>query len=152
MTDNGFFAFEQEFVESLHCIPMRVRLKLDSCGVKLKLVHWNKLSAAERQSLIAMPCDTPEATQAYKEYLQRLVVHYAGSPASELPVETNPPWLTIDQIPAQVQDKAQDCSLSINVEQWANLSPDRRFALFKLSRPSHENANFIPAMKEFGLA
>jgi hypothetical protein len=33
----------------------------------------------------------------------------------------------------------------------AKLSPAQRFALIKLSRPSHENHNFLPALKEFEL-
>jgi hypothetical protein len=37
-------------------------------------------------------------------------------------------------------------------EQWAALSPLQRFALIKLSRSSHENSNFLPALKEFQLA
>jgi hypothetical protein len=28
---------------------------------------------------------------------------------------------------------------------------EQRFALFKLTRPNHDNDNFIPAMREFGL-
>ncbi len=33
----------------------------------------------------------------------------------------------------------------------ASLSPLQRFALFKLSRPGHDNDKFEPAMREFGL-
>jgi len=36
-----FFDFEADFVLSLRCIPMIVRYKLDTYGVKLKLAHWN---------------------------------------------------------------------------------------------------------------
>jgi hypothetical protein len=45
------FGFEAEFTADLRCIPMAVRRKLDLAGVKLKLVHWNGLTAAERQLL-----------------------------------------------------------------------------------------------------
>lgn len=37
-----FFAFESDFVDSLRCIPMVVRYKLDTCGIKLKLPEWVK--------------------------------------------------------------------------------------------------------------
>ncbi|NEQ62650.1 MAG: nitrate reductase associated protein, partial [Moorea sp. SIO4A1] len=33
----------------------------------------------------------------------------------------------------------------------AELTPIQRFALIKLTRPSHENKNFLPALKEFQL-
>jgi len=32
-----FFQFEADFVDSLRCIPMQVRFKLATCGIKLKL-------------------------------------------------------------------------------------------------------------------
>ena len=56
----NFFKFEADFVESLRCIPMQVRMKLDTCGVKLKLTHWHQFSQQERQTLVEMPCLTDE--------------------------------------------------------------------------------------------
>jgi hypothetical protein len=53
-----FFQFEADFVESLRCVPMQVRYKLDTCGVKLKLPDWNHFSQAERQQLVELPCET----------------------------------------------------------------------------------------------
>jgi hypothetical protein len=46
-----FFNFESDFVESLRCVPMCVRLKLDLAGVKLKLNEWSKMDPAERAYL-----------------------------------------------------------------------------------------------------
>jgi hypothetical protein len=34
------FQFEADFVAALRCIPMYVRFKLDTVGLKLKLSHW----------------------------------------------------------------------------------------------------------------
>ena len=34
---------------------------------------------------------------------------------------------------------------------WEGLTPLQRFALLKLSRDNHDNVNFIPALREFGL-
>ena len=50
-----------------------------------------------------------------------------------------------------VQEKAQGFDVTISSEQWSALNPLQRFALIKLSRPSHENRNFLPALKEFNL-
>jgi hypothetical protein len=36
--------------------------------------------------------------------------------------------------------------------QWSALTRLQRFALIKLTRDSHDNVNFAPAMSEFGLA
>ena len=147
----NYFQFEADFVGSLQCIPMIVRMKLDNCGVKLKLTHWNQFSKLERQTLVDMPCTTKSQRQNYHQFLQNLVTVYTGQPAKELAIDPNPPWLVETEIPQSVQTKAKECGVNIPLEQWSDLTPARRFALIKLSRPSHENKNFIPALKEFGI-
>lgn len=146
-----FFQFEADFVDSLRCIPMQVRMKLDTCGVKLKLQHWHQFTVQERQSLVEMPCTTPEEIQLYRQYLQQQVIEHTGTPASDLPVDTHLAWMDETTIPPIVQEKAQEVEVSITSQQWATLTPEQRFALIKLSRPSHENQNFLPALKEFQL-
>lgn len=147
-----FFQFEADFVDSLNCIPMQVRYKLDTCGVKLKLVHWHKFPQEIRSQLCDRPCSTSAEIKDYYEWLHQQVIEYTGSEAKDLPTEENTPWFDDTIVPEMVQAKAQAFNLTITVEQWANLTPLQRFALIKLSRSSHENANFIPAMKEFNLA
>lgn len=144
------FQFEQAFIDSLRCIPMIVRLKLDTCGVKLKLNHWHQFTQAERQTLVTMPCDTQATILTYQQHLQRLVTHYTGQSAKEIEVPINPPWLNLT-VPEQVKIKAATHNLKISSDAWGTLTPAQRFALIKLSRPSHENRNFVPAMQEFGL-
>ena len=148
---SDFFKFEADFVDSLRCIPMQVRYKLDNCGVKLKLSHWHQFTEQERQSLVEMPCISGEECQNYREYLQNLIIDKTGAAASELPVEDNPAWMNDKEIPEVTQTKAAECSVNMTVEQWKQLTPLQRFALIKLSRPSHENQNFYPAVQEFGL-
>lgn len=146
-----FFQFEADFIDSLRCIPMQVRYKLDTCGIKLKLPEWNQFNQEDRQALIDRPCTTPEEIQDYRQWLQNLVVQYTGKPASELPVEDNPAWMNAATVPASVREKANEFGVMLSSEQWANLPPMERFALIKLSRSSHENRNFLPALKEFHL-
>ncbi|WP_035798980.1 nitrate reductase associated protein [Crocosphaera chwakensis] len=146
-----FFQFEQEFVESLHCIPMIVRLKLDTCGVKLKLNHWNQFTSPEKQVLVSMACETPEERKLYRDFLQTLVTQKTGTPAKTLPIDDNPPWLDRNQIPVEIQEKIAEFDKKITLEQWDKLTALQRFALIKLSRPSHENSNFYPALQEFNL-
>lgn len=146
-----YFKFEADFVGTLQCIPMSVRMKLDNCGVKLKLVHWNQFSQTERETLVDLPCTTPEQRQTYREWLQRLVIEKTGQPAKELEIDPQPPWLNETSIPDLVQTKAQEHNASLSLAQWCDLNPAQRFALIKLSRPSHENNNFLPALQEFGI-
>jgi hypothetical protein len=151
MTNQTFLQFETDFVESLRCIPMIVRMKLDTCGVKLKLEHWHKFSQLERESLVTLPCNNSQEIAAYREFLQNLVINKTGSPAKELTIDANPSWLNANKIPAEVRAKATEFAIEISQQQWSGLTPLQRFALIKLSRPSHENRNFLPALKEFGI-
>lgn len=148
---NNYFQFESDFVESLRCVPMQVRLKLDTCGIKLKLHQWHKFNNQERQALVAMPCTTEKQIKAYREFLSNLVAARTGEEAKDLPVETDPAWMSTEMIPDSVQVKAREVGEAVSLEQWGNLTPLQRFALIKLSRSNHENKNFLPAMREFGL-
>lgn len=147
----NYFQFEADFVGTLQCIPMLVRMKLDNCGVKLKLAHWNQFSQAEREALVDLPCTTSSQRQTYRKWLQDLIIAKTGQPAKDLSIDPNPPWLNETNIPDSVQTKTQEHHVSLSLDQWSNLNPTQRFALIKLSRPSHENKNFIPALQEFGI-
>ncbi len=149
MTSIGF-QFEQDFIASLRCIPMVVRYKLDTAGVKLKLSHWHRFSQEERRQLAIAPCEDDTAVQAYREQLQAMVVRYFGQPAKTLDVVENPPWLN-EAVPAAVAQQAAAHHLAVPPERWRQLTPLQRFVLIKLSRAGHENINFVPAMEEFGL-
>lgn len=144
-----FFKFEADFVESLRCIPMQVRLKLDTCGIKLKLPQWHSFSAQERQMLVELPCDTKAEIQHYRETLKQLVQHCTNEPAAELAVDPNPEWKNPTAIAASVLQKAHEVGVTLHLYQWENLTQDQRFALLKLSRSNHENRNFLPALREF---
>lgn len=147
-----YFDFEQDFVGSLRCIPMVVRHHLDSCGVKLKLEHWNQLSPAERLDLVEWPSNTAAAADAYRTRLQQLLAERTGAPAKTLEISPHPPWQDLSTIPVQVIEKFHAYQVPLSLAQWAALTELQRFALIKLSRSSHENNNFMPAVQEFGLA
>ena len=146
-----FFQFEADFVDSLRCIPMQVRLKLDTCGVKLKLAQWNHFNQDDRQALLELPCETVAETQHYRNVLHQLIHDRTGTTASDLAIDPAPAWLDASTLPESVQTKATENGVAIAINQWAMLAPVQRFALIKLSRSSHENANFLPALKEFHL-
>ena len=146
---SDFFQFEMDFASSLRCIPMQVRYKLDLCGIKLKLPQWNQFSAENRQKLLDLPCQTPEQVQTYRETLQGLVQEATGEIATDLPVAADPEWENDAKIPESVGQKAKEMQVALSVDQWAMLTQIQRFALIKLSRSSHENRNFMPALEEF---
>lgn len=151
MSSSPFFDFEQDFVDSLRCIPMQVRLKLDTCGIKLNLAQWHRFSTVERQQLVDLPCDLPSNVDDFRQHLNQLVQRYQSEPAKTLTIDPHPPWLVIDTVHPPTLAKAAIAGCDLTVLQWQHLSPVQRFALIKLSRPGHENQNFVPALREFGL-
>ncbi|AFZ00322.1 nitrate reductase associated protein [Calothrix sp. PCC 6303] len=146
-----FFQFEADFVDSLRCIPMYVRYKLDICGIKLKLVEWNQMNQSQRQNLIDLPTTTETEVDLYREYLQNLIFQKTGKFPSELPIDPRPAWINSEEIPEYVGKKVTEIGLSLALTDWQNLTYIQRFALIKLSRSHHENENFPKAMAEFNL-
>lgn len=146
-----FFDFEADFVNSLRCIPMQVRYKLDTCGIKLKLSDWLQMTQDEREVLVELPCTTQAEIEAYREYLQQLILERTGTPVAQLPVEPYPAWMDSTTVPVALQKKAKEIGINLTLEQWNRLTPLQRFALIKLSRSSHENKNFPHAIAEFHL-
>ncbi|MCW6049316.1 nitrate reductase associated protein [Lyngbya sp. CCAP 1446/10] len=144
-----FFKFEADFVEALRCIPMQVRLKLDTCGIKLKLQDWNHFTQTERQTIVELPCLTSAEIIEYREQLNQVLIKHTGKSGTDLVIDLNPPWMDAATIPESVTAKAQEFDLTITLAQWKALDAIERFALIKLSRSSHENKNFIPALQEF---
>jgi hypothetical protein len=146
------FAFESDFVESLRCIPMAVRFKLDACGVKLSLRQWSRFTRQDRHRLLIQPCETPRDRGVYRASLVELVAQRAGESAQPLAEAPPTQWRDRGQTAPAVVDHALALGLRPPSDrQWAALSPLQRFVLIKLSRDSHDNVNFAPAMSEFGL-
>ncbi|MEN9218879.1 MAG: nitrate reductase associated protein [Gloeomargarita sp. DG_2_bins_126] len=136
------FAFEQDFVATWRCIPMVVRYRLDTCGIKLKLTHWQALDLAQRQWLVDTPCDTVTEQEHYAHQLQTWVVEKTGQPAGTIGVD--PVWLNAMEVPPDLLEQ-------ITLADWQRLSPLQRFALIKLSRSGHEHRNLPQALAEFGI-
>lgn len=148
---HSLFQFELDFADTLHCVPMGVRLKLDTCGIKLSLAQWNQFDRAERQQLMERPCDPSETVVTYRDYVAALIDQHQIGPLKILAVDPHPPWMQADSLSPAVQQRAEELGCLLTLAQWQGLSPLQRFALIKLSRPSHENHNFLPALQEFGL-
>jgi hypothetical protein len=152
LNPNLMFRFEEEFMEGeIRCVPMVVRLKLDGCGIKLKLSEWNELSLEERSRLLQFPVRGGEDLTNFRNLVRQLVMGHTGKAITDMTVEENSPWLATAPIPASLQEKSKEFGWSISLCNWQSLSNLQRFVLLKLSRPHHANKNFPKAMREFGL-
>lgn len=150
MSDRPFFEFEMDFVEGLRCIPMVVRYRLDTIGIKLKLVHWNQLTETDRLQLVDWPCETAAEQLAYRDRLRQLVAARSGEMPKDLPIEPLPLWESTG-VPEELAAKVAETGFTLSAEAWRSLTVLQRFALIKLSRAGHENRNFPIAFREFGL-
>jgi hypothetical protein len=144
-----FFQFETDFVDSLRCIPMQVRYRLDTCGVKLKLHQWNLFTLADRAELVDFDPQTEVEIDRYRELLVNLIKERSGEEATLLTIATEPPWLNEAEIPAVLAEKISTANINFSLLQWRKLTTLQRFALIKLSGASHEQNNFLPALREF---
>jgi len=146
-----FFAFESDFVNTLKCIPMIVRYKLDSCGVKLKLSEWVRFNLKDKETLAYLPCYTEAEIETYGKFVKKLVREYFHCEASSLSV-VNDSWNNINEVPEEVQQKALEWECkAITSKNWIELDTLQRFALVKLSRSGHEGRNFPLALAEFDI-
>ncbi|GGB94539.1 nitrate reductase associated protein [Dyadobacter sediminis] len=144
-----FFRFESDFVSTLKCIPMIVRYKLDSCGVKLKLHEWVKFTLADKETLAFLPCYSEQEIEQYGVFVSGLVQQYFGISASLL-THVDDSWNELHQVPAEVQQKAFEYHCGeILLKHWIAMPTLQRFALVKLCRSGHEGKNFPVAVKEF---
>ncbi|NVN42569.1 nitrate reductase associated protein [Asaia siamensis] len=147
-----FFAFEQDFAGTLRCIPMRVRLKLDSCGIKLSLRQWSQLPAEIRRDLMHLACESPSEQIVYRDRLIAFIEAHCDEPPKALGANDESLWRETTSVPGCVLAQAeQDDVAPPDLATWKTLHPLQRFALVKLARSRHENENFVPALREFDL-
>lgn len=151
----GLFEFEQDGRYPLRRIPMIMRFNLDTCGIRISLTAWITLSRDEREELVALPCVSDEERQTYRERITALLAAHADNPDAVIEtveIDPSPAWRELHTVPDVVTQGLAELSLPVPThEQWTGLSDLQRFALTKLTRSGHKNANLLPALKEFGL-
>lgn len=145
------FGFESDFAEGLRCIPMAVRLKLDLVGIKLSLRQWSQLHREQRDKLLQVRCGGFHDRHAYRELVEAMLASVGGE-VERIATADGSAWSVSAEVPDVVINQAADKNVvAPSHDQWRDLTDVQRFALIKLTRPGHENENFVPAMREFGL-
>ena len=145
------FQFEIELAESLIYLPMVVRFKLDTCGLKLKLAEWRSLSIEDRRAVMGAPCMTSDEIRRYREEVITVVERHTGAqPASFLP-DPAPEWQREASIPDSVVQRMNEIQVATPGQaQWRSLTALQRYTLVRLARSRHGENHFIPALREFG--
>ncbi|HXR24207.1 MAG TPA: nitrate reductase associated protein, partial [Candidatus Binataceae bacterium] len=79
------FKFEDEVHQSLSCVPMAVRRKLDRIGLKIGLEQWQQLGLGERLAVCHLPVDSIEEQEVARIFMREAVQNRSGGEVKELP-------------------------------------------------------------------
>ncbi|MGV8996173.1 MAG: nitrate reductase associated protein [Parvibaculaceae bacterium] len=146
------FEFERDFAGTLRCIPMIVRFNLDLCGIKLSLKQWSRMGRESRGEFVALPCGTPDEIETCKDSLVAATRDQARGEPKLIEIEMSLQWKSQTRVPEQIREFVTLKELPlIDLADWTSPSDLQKFALYKLTKASHDNDNFEPAMREFGV-
>ena len=148
------FDFEAVSSENLKFMPMSVRFNLDRFGLRISLAQWQGLPHADRVLLARFPVDEDTAIEPnFDHALFEMMRTHANVEPDWFAPEMNPAWRETSAVPNGVQNQCRIAGLPpVEVAHWAALDPFKRYVLTKLSRKPEGNHDFMPAMREFGLA
>jgi hypothetical protein len=149
------FNFEVESSDNLRFIPLAVRFNLDRFGMRITLNQWQMLPHDDRVLLARFPVeDESEIEPNFDHAIEEMLRTHANVEPEKFTPESDPVWAHADAVPETVIRQSSLCGVSApSLSQWAKLDRFQRFALAKLSRRTGElNHDFMPAMREFGLA
>jgi hypothetical protein len=151
---NELLSFEKEKCRDPRRFPMYFRLKLDICGIKLCKRDWVRFDFAEKEQLLAMPCETPVQIAAFRKKLLGLVQACGGhaleiEPALASDVARSP-WTDKTAIPEAVRQQINFLAQgAVNFTRWAALSDLQRFALIKLTEPGKTRPELRQVLNDF---
>ena len=143
------FKFEAEIYDSLNCLPMAARRKLDALGIKLHLAQWEQFGRGERLMICHAPTDSDEECSALRTFIEEVALVRTGSPAKTLPDEARVSAYPPAQPPQLLARHARAFGVELDDETWAKLDNDQRYALMKLGAVEKPSHNFAPALQEF---
>jgi hypothetical protein len=142
------FDFESEIYESLSCLPMAARRKLDRLGLKISLEQWQRLSRAERLMICHAPAGLPDECEVLTSFIHEVAVARSGLPPRPLSADSRKEAEPPAEPPPPLVANASALGVVLSTREWEGLDDDERYALIKLGgapRPSH---NFKAALYE----
>ena len=142
------FQFEAEVYESLSCLPMAARRKLDQLGIKVSLDQWQQLGRGERLMICHAPTASAEEAEALRIFINEVTLAKCGTKPKDLPEEKRQSAKPPASAPALLVENAKASGVTLTQAAWAALDDDQRYALIKLGveKQSH---NLKAALDEF---
>jgi hypothetical protein len=142
------FQFEGEIYESLSCLPMAARRKLDLLGLKISHAQWLQLGRGERLMICHAPANSAEESEALSLFINEATVAKGGSAPKEQPeirVSARPP----KSPSARLIENAKSAGVTLTQAAWDALDDDQRYALTKLGGAEKLSHKLKAAINEF---
>lgn len=143
------FKFEDEMHESLQCVPMAVRRKLDRVGLKVGLEQWKSLDRGERLAICHLPSDADDERDALASFIREAMMRRFGVEPKQLSdaqrASAEPPASP----PAQLIAHAAHLGFDVAGGAWSRMDADERFALIKMGDAATPSHNLGAALSEF---
>jgi hypothetical protein len=143
------FQFEADIYESLNCLPMAARRKLDALGIKVHLAQWEHFGRGERLMICHAPADTEEERSALRTFIEEVAISRTGSPAQVLPEEARQSACPPAHPPLLLVHNACTFGFELDGKAWEALDDEQRYALIKLGDAKKPSHNLEPALREF---
>ena len=143
------FKFEAEIYESLNCLPMAARRKLDAVGIKLHLAQLEQLGRGERLMICHAPAASDEERSALRTFIEEVALARTGSPAKILADDARRSADPPDRPPPVLAEHARVLGVELHEKAWAALDDDQRYALIKLGDSEKPSHNLEIALQEF---
>jgi hypothetical protein len=142
------FKFEDEIHQSLSCVPMAVRRKLDRVGVKISLAQWQELGRGTRLAICHLPVESDQECAVVRLFLREAVQDRCGAAPKELPEEARRAAEPPASPPPILVQRAHAAGVALGAREWARLDADERYALVKLGGGIEPSHNLVDGLRE----
>ena len=146
---NKRFGFETELYETLSCLPLAARHRLDTIGIKVHIKQWLAFDRNERLAICAAPADTEAELEALSEFVVNLIAERCGEEPTFLPPDQRIQAISLSRLPAYIAAQAGTLGYALDDERWETLDSDQRYALLKFGGDDRRRHKFAAAMREF---
>lgn len=141
------FRYEAEYYPSLSRVPLHVRMKLDSTGLKISLQDWLACAEEERAALCHLPIESDEERRIFSAYVDFLCRKHRGRPAA-LGAQLDRELWGPREIPREVAQRSAACFNSVTMSEWQSWEPHQRYALYKTAVSKSQPEAFADILDE----
>jgi hypothetical protein len=135
---NREFAFEAKINDTLDCLPMSVKRKLDRVELKIGRKQWLGMRPEERMAIWHPPAESREECEALRRFIRGVLARYGTEPIS-LPEAVGRLAEPPVEVPAAVIESAREVGFLLDQQKSSKLDADQRYALTKLIDPGKKS-------------